>query len=368
MIMNSKLKMREVTDSDINELISLHNAHYLDNRTTEQWTWEYKGNYPDFFVFTVIEDNGEIVGTQGMIPIYINIKGRRYLSGKRENGLLLDKYRGGALYQDLLEFAHSLCREKNMFVTWGFSDAVRVRRPGTAIYANCMDESILVLNLRNALNQIVRPERTTGKNILMSIFAIFCYSYSLIVSSLVRFRYSFWRNSTGTKYSIEHRLRSIDDLNKLYERLREIYPDLIYIDQDDKYITWRIYSNPNIRYETYFIYEDNLLRGNCYVGEKDNRVASIADFTFESTEAAAFLLRSLISKWRKERIGYVYFFGNAKNPLAVTVFNLLKRFGSLRRRNEDAFVLKNMSYNDEGHLHDIKNWYLGGLWREGYTI
>ncbi len=368
MVMNSKVRTREIRDSDINELVSFHNAHYVDNRTAEQWICEYKSNYPDLFVFAVIEDNGAIIGTQGMIPIYINIKGRGYLSGKRESGLLHAKYRGGTFYQELLEFAHSLCRAKNMRFTWGFSPATKVRRPGTAVYENCMYESILILNLQNTLSQIVKSKRTMLKNIVMSLLATFCYSYSLIVSLIVRFRFGFLRNPLGTKYSIEHRLRSMDDLNKLYGRLREVYPGLIHIDQDEKYIMWRIYNNPNIQYETYFIYEDTLLRGYCYVGTKDSKGASLTDFTFESTEAGAFLLRSLLEKWRNEKIGYVYFLGNAKNPLVTTIFNLLKRFGLLRRRSSDAFVLKNMSYDDEDYLYDIKNWYLDGLWTEGYTL
>ena len=105
--MSSKIKIREIRSSDIsdiNEAISIHNVAYGDKRTPEQWIWEYKSNYPDLFVFTVIEDDGRIVGTQGMIPIYINIKGKRYLSGKSENSLLNPEYRGGTLFQELYEF------------------------------------------------------------------------------------------------------------------------------------------------------------------------------------------------------------------------------------------------------------------------
>ena len=368
--MNSKLQMREIRSSDIsdiNEVVSFHNAAHGDSRIAAQWTWEYLGNYPDLSVFAVIEDDGVIVGTNGRIPIYLNIKGKRYLSGKSENSLLHPKYRGGTLFQDLYEFATSLSKAKKMHCIWGYTGAVTVWRNklGLSVYDNCMYESILILNVQNALSEVVKPgDWAMVRKISLSLLATFCYSYSLAV----RFSFEFLRKSLRTKYSIEHCLRSIDDLNALYERLRGEYPGLIHIDQDEQYIRWRIFNNPNIKYETYFLYEDSLLRGYCYVGANDNTTASLTDFTFESAEVGAFLLRILLDKWRHEKIGYVYFLGNAKNPLITTIFNLLKGFGFLRRRSSDSFVLKNISYKDEDHLYDIKNWYAGGLWTEGYTL
>lgn len=368
--MNNKLQVREIRSSDIsdiNEVVSFHNAVYGDSRIAAQWTWEYWGNYPDLSIFAVIEDDGVIVGTNGRIPIYLNIKGKRYLSCKSENALLHPKYRGGTIFQDLYEFATSLSKTKKMHCIWGYTSAVTVWRNklGFSVYDNCMYESILILNLQNALSEFLKSERTMIKKLALSLLATFCYLYSLPF----RFSFKILRRSPRTKYSIEHCLRSIDDLNALYERLRGKYPGLIHIDQDEQYIKWRILNNPNIKYETYFVYEDSLLRGYCYVGGRGNKTIYITDFTFESTKAGAFMLRSLLDKWQREKIGYIRFLGNAKNPLMSTIFSLLKRFGFLKRRSYDySFVLKNISYDDEGYLYNIKNWYAGGLWAEGYTF
>ena len=100
--MSSEVIIRTVESSDINEVVSFYNTLEGDNRTTEQWVWEYKGSYHDLFVFTVAEDDGRIVGTQGMIPIYLNIKGERYLSGKSENSLLNPAYRGGVCLKSFM--------------------------------------------------------------------------------------------------------------------------------------------------------------------------------------------------------------------------------------------------------------------------
>ena len=363
--MSSKTKIREIRTADINEVISFHNDSTGDKRTPEHWIWEYKSNYPDLSVFTVVEDEGCIGGTQGMIPIYINVKGKRYLSGKSENSLLNPKYRGRTLFQELYEFAMSLSKAKNMHCVWGYTPAVKVWRNklGFSVYENVMYESILILNLRNALSAILKSRQTVARKIKLSLLTLFSYLYSLIF----RLSLGSQRQSSKMEFSIEPRLRRPDDLNRLYGRLREKYPDLIHIDQDEKYIMWRIYNNPNIKYKTYFIYEGNSLSGYCYVSTNDKKRAFLTDFTFESVTAGTFLLRVLLSKLRHEEISHLYFSGNVRNPLMVTTFDLLKRFGFLKRVIPTAFVLKNISYKDEDHLYDIKNWYAGGLCTEGYS-
>jgi len=52
----------------------------------------------------------------------------------------------------------------------------------------------------------------------------------------------------------------------------------------------------------------------------------------------------------------------------MTNFNLLRNCGFIRRRIHEHVSLKNISYEDEEYLFDIKNWYIDGLWTEGYTI
>lgn len=363
--MSSNIKIREIRSADINEAISFHNDSTGDKRAPEHWIWEYKSNYPDLFVFTVVEDEGCISGTQGMIPIYINIKGKRYLSGKSENSLLNPKYRGRTLFQELYEFAMSLSKAKNMHCIWGYTPAVKVWRNklGFSVYENIMYESILILNLRNALSAVLKSQQSIARKIKSSFLTLFGYLYSLM------FRFSFrpQKKSPKMKFSIEHRLRCIDDLNMLYGRLREKYPDLIHIDQDEKYVMWRIYNNPNIKYKTYFVYEGNLLSGYCYVNTNDKKRAFLTDFTFESVTAGTLLLRVLLNVLRNEKISHVHFSGNVRNPLMMTTFNLLKRFGFLKRVISTAFVLKNISYKDEDYLYDVKNWYAGGLWTEGYS-
>jgi len=368
MVNMTRLQMTEIKDSDVNAVISLQNHYYSPKRTSKQWIWEYKSNYPDLFVFTIIKHANRVVGTQGMIPIYINIKGRVYLSGKSENSLLDLKYRGRGLFTELYDFALSLCKAKKMCCVWGLTgekSAIKVlRKLGFSIYENVMHNSVLILSPRKFISsQILKSRHGVARKIAESLLVMFLFLYS----SARRFSYRYLKRTTKTprEFSIEQKVRSVSDLGRLYERLRQNYADLIHIEQDEKYVTWRIFNNPNIEYTTYFVYEDNLLRAYCYVSSKKN--AYLSDLTFEDYDAGDFLLRTVLNLLCERKSNMVGFMGNVKNPLAADIFNLLKKHGFVKIR-ESAFVLRNMSHEHEQCLYDIKNWYLNGLCTEGYEM
>ncbi len=365
--MSSNIKMREIRsfdEKDIHNAISLHNKLWNDNRTIKQWIWEYKSNYPNKFVFTVIEDDGNIIGTQGMIPIYINIKNKKYLSGKSENSLLNPKYRGGNLFQGLYELAMSKCKEKKMQFVWGYTTAVKVMKNKIQfyVYENVMYEYNLIVNLKNNLNNILKSKISIIRKILRLIF----YSFQYISSKLFSISLRLNKKSLDNKYSISIEPKSFNDIHDLYNRLRIKHPDLIYIDQNKKYIIWRIFNNPNLRYKTYFIYENNKLRGYCYIGINSENNANLSDFTFENFEVGFFLLKKILKDLQDEKIAQISYYGNIKNPLIIKVFKLLKKAGFRKKKGEFSFVLKDISYKNKNQLLNIKNWYLNRLWGEGY--
>jgi hypothetical protein len=145
------------------------------------------------------------------------------------------------------------------------------------------------------------------------------------------------------------------------------YPDLIHIEQDSKYIAWRVLHNPNIKYETYYAYHNRKLEAYCYLTITRNNEAYLSDYTFEDSETGMILLEEIIDTIRKRGIACIYFMGNIRNELAQKTFKLLKKNGFVKRQSS-PFVLKNAFYNDESYLYNIKNWYINGLWTEGYTF
>lgn len=359
------IKIRDINRSNAAEVkaaVSFHNAAYGTKRTSEQWFWEYEGNAPSRSVFTIIEDEDGIGGTQGMIPIYLNINGQKYLSGKSENTLLSPKHRGGSLSQELYGFALSRCKNNNMSFIWGYTPAEKVwkNKFGFATY-NTMFFSILILNPFKFLSAM-KSKLSPLKSIASLPLVLLAYIYSL----MLRYYQRFLNNSSFKRFSIEERPRNIDDLKLLYDRLRTKYPYLIHIDQDDNYLNWRIACNPNIIWKkNYFLYEDNTLKSYCYITSSNNTTAFVADFTFETREAGAYLLNEMLKSLNSGKISHLIFLGNQQNRLITNVFALLNKFGFLRKRTA-PFVFKNISGKDDNNLYNIENWYLNGLWTEGY--
>jgi len=351
-ISNSETKVREATDSDIDRVVSLHNQNYKHQRTALQWLWEYRTHHPDLVVFTVVEDDDRIVGTQGMIPIYLRFRGGTYLSGKSESSLLSPEYRGGKTFQKLYAFAMSLCKAKGMCCVWGLTTAAKVWRDRLlfSVYTDAIYTSVSVLNPRLALS---------GTSSLTSCK----YLYGCVQRRLLSRR----KPVESRRFSIEQDLRSYRDLDHLYERLATKHADLIYIRQDEDYFRWRISNNPNARYMTCFLYEHDLLQSYCYVNTANSPTAYLTDFTFVDDDAGSYLLQKVLERLGHRNVVWVSFLGNVKNPLISAVFNVLKRFGFIEERSPLAVVTKNIMCEDEEITRDVRNWYLNGLWTEGYT-
>jgi GNAT superfamily N-acetyltransferase len=342
----------------------LHNAEFGDHRTPEQWMWEYKGNTSDQSVFAVMKDSGKVVGTQGMIPIYLNIGGHRYLSGKSENTLLDVRYRGRGLSSVLYRSALSMCESKRMCCVWGFTPVASavnlLRSMGFTIYPNAVCQLTLILKmpdwqfmssiLHSRSNLVTRIARCLG------VVLLYLYSRTFICTNVC----------VGATFSLEEQVRTQIDIERIYERLREKVSDLIHIAQDEEYLSWRIANNPHHGYVTYFAYEGALLKGYCYVAFPNKREAYISDFTFEDYRTGEFLLTRILDTLHKRRSTSVSFAGNANNELSRNAFALLKKHGFVKVFSE-SFVLKQMSTDSPSFLTNIANWYLNGLWTEGYT-
>ncbi|MCJ7631272.1 GNAT family N-acetyltransferase [Candidatus Bathyarchaeota archaeon] len=358
-----RLRISEIEDFEVDEAVSLHNTEYRTERTSKQWLWEYRGNYPEFSVFAVIKDDKRIIGTQGMIPIYLNGDGRKLLTGKSENTLLDREYRGRGLAKQLYSFALSKCKEKGMYCIWGFTDrpdAVGLlSRLGFACYNNVACTVTLVLNIRKLIPSILASKASVSRRIARSLLSLPLYLYSRLPVSHPR--------RTSRQFLIRQHLKAARDVEDLYERLRKKHPDLIHIEQDAKYISWRVLSNPNFRYLTYFIYERDALRAYCYVSLADPQRNCISDLIFEDFESGDLLLGTVLASFRKRQIASIAFLGNVRNSLIASVFCLLKKHRFVKH-GQLSFILKTLSEQPRQSFLNIDNWCLSGLWTEGYKF
>jgi hypothetical protein len=357
-----RIQFEELKSTEIDQVLDMHNAHYSDKRTVKQFNWEYKSNLSDNFVFTVVKKGNVIVGTQGMIPILVNVGGVSYLSGKSENSYLDSGYRGGTTFGELYNYAISLCKAKGMICIWGITPAIKTwqKKLGFSVYPEAKYTAFLILRPKSFISKIIKYDWSLNRKIVGVFSSLPIYFYSAVR------RYAHFSFHENVKFSIEERLGSITDIEDLYRRLK-LKQNFIHIQQDENYLNWRIFNNPNNIYTTYFLYKADQLKAYSYLSINSEKDAYLSDFTFEDYEAGEILLKKILAKLISCNAKSVLFMGNIKNHVMAETFQLLKKYGFLKKRDSEAFALLNLSYEDSAHLNDIKNWYINGLWTEGYT-
>ena len=179
-------------------------------------------------------------------------------------------------------------------------------------------------------------------------------------------------------YEVTDILKQPDDLQKLYGRLREQYPGLVHVDPNPKYMDWRIKNNPNLTYVTQYFYANGALAGYYIYALKDHAV-NLTDLTFLDTRVADILFCHLLDGMRRSGKTDFHYFGNKENPINRYTFRLFEKIGgTLSPASDLPFVFR--VYGDMHHgqpipglqdhpsLSNPSNWYLNGMWTEGYNF
>jgi hypothetical protein len=356
------MEIREIKDDEIEVAFALHNRMNGASRTADQWRWEYRGLMPEKSVFCVIAEKGEIIGTQAMMPVYLDIGGKKVLTGKSENSLLDPRFRGGTHFVDLYEHCIGLCKERGMLMVWGFTPAVKVWRDKLHfdVYEDSLYYSKFVMDLNKQLRGTVGPDKKLVDRIRSTITTAVHYLYS---------RFKMGTHGAAVKDdapAIEDGFRSKDDPLELQGSVRERFPDIVQIHKDGDFLRWRAISNPNLEYHIRCIYEGSRLRGYLMFSRKADFV-SIADLMYDDPLIGERLVGDSLRTWRDEGIASISFFGSMEDGPTREKFRMLEGFGFIARKNDMAFVLRGIGHDDMDRIKDFRRWSFDFLWLEGYT-
>jgi len=356
------LKIREINDSEIDSLFSLHRRYYGDMRSEKVWYWEYRDLNPEKSVLIILKDGKSIIGSQGMIPIYLNIDGKKCLTGKSESTLIDNRFRGKGIFKEFYEFAVKQCEKKGMVCIWGFTKALNaLRKVNFNIYTDSMKLAILPLKYKitkESAIPLIKPKSKLSSIVYKLSIRFGCFFAS------IRFELNCLSKKTFKPYKLHKTLKSMSDVISLYDLLRKKYPNLIHIHQDETYINWRIYNNPVNKKVTFFVYSNDVLVGYLYITIR-NQTAELTDFTFVNKNVGFYLMKTLSNFIMNNQIGLVIYSGNIRNSLNQQVFNLLKSYGFMIVDQPSKFILRIINFPEEKKLGDITNWYINELWSEG---
>jgi GNAT superfamily N-acetyltransferase len=355
-----KIEFRLATPEDALDVVNFRNSYYGRTRTPGHWLWEYDTLEPKKSVFVFATDRGQIIATQGIIPIPLQIGTSSVLTGKTEDTLCLPPYRGSGIMAKLYEYAVESCMGRGIEFIWGFTNAVKAyQRFGFTCYP---DIQVLVrpgsiwadiVSGRQRESSLWHQIRSVGKLILRS--------------SLTRKGNTNHQMQTQSGYNIKKGRICDKWLDDLYQRIESGHSDIIFTRHDQKYLEWRVREHPFLSYEEYQVYQGDKLRAYAFVVLSQG-TASISDILSEDEDATSLLLHAILRDYAKSA-GRFRFLGNPRGSLAPNIFDQLHRFGfSIDERTSKSwtFVLRDLTGGKNRQIFDIHNWYITALWTEGF--
>jgi hypothetical protein len=362
--MNNALKIKDALANDFKSIAKLHRKYYGNLRNERTFRWQYKSLHKENSVFVTLNENNEVVGTQGMIPIYLNIGGKKWLTGKSESTLLERHFRGKAFFEQMYESAIEKCTQNGMGCIWGFTTAEKAfRKVNFKVYQKCLRYAFLPMHYKAAAYELKKRSPSNSK-IRRVIFA-FSLCLLVLYSKTCRVLAGLIFKNLGNKCKVEKELKHPVDMDRLFEHLHKQYPALIHIHQDPVYVSWRIRNNPLSDVICFYAYAGEAFMGYLYI-TLNSSTTEITDFTFYERSTGHFLLQEMFKYINQGKgIGFISYKGNRYNLFNQNVFNLLKLYGFSSWMAPTLFVLRNLSYPDGKELSNIRNWYITNLWSEG---
>jgi hypothetical protein len=382
----TKLVARNYQAKDDYGIVCLYNRITGSNRSVDQHRWEWletPEGRGSIWVITESE-SGQIVGHHGLIPIKLNIFGKPFLMGKTENTILHPKYAGTGIYfiYEKNFLTESKERFDLLYTTAGSGTPGRIRKKlgyevvgGYSNYKKITKKAVL----KDLLAYSIENRLSNKTLIVLSRIIICILSFALMAFFLKRHK----ENKELVFTSIE----SIDpisrEIDSFWERNKIKFG--ITLDRNSKYLKWRIFENPNVKYGFLLARMKNRIVG--YVITKiitaNPKKGVIVDLVCENKNEILFgsILNAAIKRFSETGIHVVIF----PTLSSKNVFNkiLLKRgflpIENIVRSISKIFKIKSNSekpmllikiHNSEIDTASIFNpyhWYYTDLFKEGIS-
>jgi hypothetical protein len=354
------INFRLATPEDAPALVSFHNSYHRTNKQPEYWVWEYFKYAPDQSVFFVVEKDGQILATDGAIPIFMDVAGESVLAAKGENSLCLKQYRGTGLHPAIGDYQREQGLRSIHPITWALSnvDALHGRNNFTTVY-----RSIQLWTRTGNLRLLMKARLRDNTPLWRRIGSAAHQTWKALVK---KERTVIPQINIKPGYEVKKEQIQNEALRELRNRLRtEKNKNTISIKYDDRFLSWRIREHPVLKYEEYQVQQDGELRAYAFVTMHDYE-AFISELLSEDSHATSLLLSTIIKDYGN-RTGQIRFFGNPRDTLSQDVFEQLPNFGfspAVRWRITIWDRARNM--NEE--FYQITNWNVSGLWTEGFQM
>jgi hypothetical protein len=241
---------RKFAESDKEELNDLYNLVAGRSRTTDKFEWEWLDTPEGWGSMWLLVDNdtGKIIGHHGLIPIKFSFYDTTIMAGKTENTVMHPQYRGKGIYYPFETKFHKEAREKFqlLFTTAGLAEQGKVRLKlgyvpvgGYTSYIKATNRSLLNMVLANVIAERIPNKLVSSVLIILSKLASLALMPVFSKQGPV---------DESIKLEKVNNIDSVaDKLDGFWERNRDKFG--ITADRNSRYLKWRIFENPNVKYE-----------------------------------------------------------------------------------------------------------------------
>lgn len=356
------LDVERATASEIAELVAFHNRAYGTSRQPAHWRWQYQSFAPGKAVFALARKDGRLIGTQAAMPIPLLVADQVLQTGKSENTLLLREFRGQGVMEDLYEFMVESCRERDIRLLWGFTNAAKAfGRYGFEAFPVVESWNRPGLNLSATWRSLWRFGRPMHRRALSMAKA----GAKLVLAAPYVFAGGV---PSGADRVASSALDGVlfDELERSWDQassFHEAAPETIALSLGDGFLDWRARHHPFLTYSAHVLDGGHGVAGYALVSTLD-ATTSVAGWEGRDHAAMAALLYRVVQEHESRSARFILLTNGARPDGAIRQ-DVLRSQG-FRRSQVTNLVVRDLSGALSGRLANPACWRVNGLWTEGY--
>ena len=341
----NKLVIRWANNDDLENVNNLYNEYYKLSRTLKQAKWIFDNSkiYSNEKFLAIAEINGEIVGTQALIPITFKKGKKTFLTAKSEETLVKRKAYKYNTFSKLYEFIINNISEYDFKFIWGFTPQIKAfKRIGFS--SPYQTKSWIKFIRSDALSYYLSQNK--NYTYLFSLISRVISYYQFIISLIQKLIYKlkFYEKIKieikDVKFSSKLFSKYVDSINKNNKN--------IFILRNKQFLNWRFTQNPFIKPITIFAFDyskSKLPLGYVFFGMNEDRRACIIDFSLKENINEYDISNALMSELEKRafNMGAHSIYSWDPNIYESSLRKCLKRKGFIYMNKGSNFVFKNIS-------------------------
>ena len=361
----SEIRFKVAEEKDISRINGFYNNYYKINRTNEQFRWEFEDCPAGKAIYTMaLDENDNIIGIQAGIPVtLITSNNDTFLSIKSEDSLIdpdaCYRYTKRDVFKELYSFFTGQCKLLDAHCIWGFTHAVKsLKRVGFDLPFHSKQLLVVIHPFKAYLHLAgLNPKNKITDKLKVAVLCLLSF-FSGWKRFLIKSGKSPYRVVEGISSNII-----------LFKEMTDTGGTLIFIEQDEKYLKWRIQSNLYpVSYRCYNFFRSDRLCGQIIISYGNDKNCYIEQMLF-TRDLSSFekrqILKEVVNRILKLKISLIRFMAFDHNSYHQSDIKILNNFGFFLVNKGIGFVYMDISSNANQIQPD--DFYLSRLYTQGQS-